>query len=57
MLRMSIFSATMFEQVVGLEHTMCATMGANTRLVQPRMFLNVTSVMLSRAYRSTTSSK
>lgn len=49
MLRMSIFSALIFEQVSGLEQTRWATRGAKTLFVQPRIFLKVMSVILSRA--------
>lgn len=50
MLRMSIFSALIFEQVSGLEQTRWATRGAKTLFVQPRIFLKVMSVILSRAW-------
>lgn len=52
MLRMSIFSALIFEQVSGLEQTRWATSGAKTLFVQPRIFLKVMSVILSRAWLS-----
>lgn len=46
----SIFSATMLEQVSGLEQTRWATMGLKTRFVRPRMLRKVTFVMLSLDY-------